>query len=102
MDSPRSTRSAMSQLYVCPQGHRSQLAANVQTQPRPAQVLCPVCGARAQAAPVANAPAPPREAPTIAADAQAIKKADDPRERTLLTAPGMEPTVDARTVPGYH
>jgi WD40 repeat protein/tRNA A-37 threonylcarbamoyl transferase component Bud32 len=88
----------MSQLYVCPKGHRSQLAANVQSQPRPVQVACPVCGARAQAA---EAAAPSREAPTIAVDSQAVKKPDDPRDRTLLGADGKRTGEDARSVPGY-
>jgi len=69
----------------------------VQTQPRPAEVLCPVCGVRAQPAPASPSPEPP----TLPVDGQAIKQANGQGEHTLLSPSSGETAVDARTVPGY-
>jgi WD40 repeat protein/tRNA A-37 threonylcarbamoyl transferase component Bud32 len=87
----------MAQLYVCPKGHRSQLPANVQTQPRPAEVICPVCGVRAQPAPAS----PAAEPPTLPVDNQAIKQANGQSDQTLLGPSMGETATDARSVPGY-
>ncbi|MBY0522460.1 MAG: hypothetical protein K2R98_03640, partial [Gemmataceae bacterium] len=64
----------MAQLYICPQGHRSQLQTNSPAAAPVLAVLCPVCGAKAQPSP---APAPTE----MSADASAA--GTGPQLRTL-------------------